>query len=81
MNADLEEAIYEFLIETLSNRDQKELSNGRDILRHLENNPDAESDLKEYAWELVIKQLRFYKIIERIKERLEEQEEDSEEEQ
>lgn len=79
MTAEVEEAILEFLIKTLSDEDLKQITSKTDILIELENNPDAESDLKELVWELMKPKIRYWKIIDEIRERY--AEEDSEEEQ
>lgn len=75
MNIEVEEQVYNFLIKTLSEEEQKQICCGKDILRKIEENPDAESDLKDYVWDLMTKRLRYYYIIERIKEQFQEEEE------
>jgi len=77
MNIEVEEQVYNFLIKTLSEEEQKQIYCGKDILRKIEENPDAESDLKDYVWDLMTKRLRYFYIIERIKEQFQEEENES----
>ena len=76
----VEDCLFDFVINTLSEEQQKQIYCGNDILRHLEKNPDAKQDLLEEVWNIMKANLRYNTIIQRIKDQYPETESESEEE-
>jgi hypothetical protein len=75
-----EEHLYDFIITFLNKEDQKQITNGRDIMKHLEENPDAEDNIKEQMWEALCREVKFSNVIRRIQDRLEDEESSESEE-
>lgn len=66
IRSEAEDYIFGFLAKILTKDERKEVHVGADVLRHLEDNPDCEEDVKDQVWRMLKYELNFNSILERL---------------